>query len=145
MRSCCFIFIAGVLLLSLTVAIPVAAAIQANGTISVVSQGWVPAGGATVSIDGVPAGTIPPALTVTVPAGTLLALLEGAGADVESFQPLVRFTPYAVQARYEEGPPGEDDALDRPAVVVEVSALLTTVAAVLSSAETGGGDAPARP
>lgn len=75
----------------------------------------------------------------------LLALLEGAGADVESFQPLLRFTPYAVQARYEEGSPGEDDALDRPAVVVEVSALLTTVAEVLSSAETGGGDAPARP
>jgi HEPN domain-containing protein len=75
----------------------------------------------------------------------LLALLEGAGADVEPFWPLVRFTPFAVQARYEEGPPEADEVLDRPAVVTEVSALLEFVAAVLSSAATGAGNAPARP
>lgn len=90
MRSCCFIFIAGVLLLSLTVAIPVAAAIQANGTISVVSQGWVPAGGATVSIDGVPAGTIPPALTVTVPAGTHMVSASGQGSTTWTKRVIVR-------------------------------------------------------
>ena len=74
----------------------------------------------------------------------LLAPLEGAGADVEPFWPLVRFTPYAVQAHYEEGLPEADEVLDRPAVVAEVSALPKTVAAVVASAA-GAGDPAARP
>lgn len=61
----------------------------------------------------------------------LLALLESAGADVEPFWPLVRFTPFAVQARYEEGPPEGEDVLDRPAVVAEVQVLLRHVATIV--------------
>lgn len=61
----------------------------------------------------------------------LFSLLRRAGADVERFRPLARFTPYAVQARYEEGDPDADEALDRPAIVVEVTALLEHVATLL--------------
>jgi HEPN domain-containing protein len=62
----------------------------------------------------------------------LFSLLRRAGADAEQFQPLARFTPYAVQARYEEGDP--DESLDRPAIGAEVAALLDHVAAVLDAA-----------
>jgi HEPN domain-containing protein len=64
----------------------------------------------------------------------LLALLEGAGAQVESFWPLVRFTAFAVQARYEEGLVDADDPLDRVAIVAEVQALLLHVAAIVGEA-----------
>jgi HEPN domain-containing protein len=65
----------------------------------------------------------------------LLALLESAGADVESFLPLVRFTPYAVQTGYEESPPEADEALDRAAIVAEVQILLHHVATLISEQE----------
>jgi HEPN domain-containing protein len=64
----------------------------------------------------------------------LLALLEGAGAQVESFLPLVRFTAFAVQARYEEGMVDADEPLDRVAIVAEVQALLLHVAAIVGPA-----------
>lgn len=64
----------------------------------------------------------------------LFSLLRRAGADAERFRPLARFTPYAVQARYEEGDPDADEPLDRPAIVSEVTALLDQVAAVLDAA-----------
>ena len=66
----------------------------------------------------------------------LFSLLRRAGADAERFRPLARFTPYAVQARYEEGDPEAEEALDRPAVVAEVTALLEHVAALLGDTET---------
>ena len=47
---------------------------------------------------------------------------------------MARFTPYAVQARYEEGDPDVDEPLDWPAIVAEVTALLTHVTAVLDAA-----------
>ena len=64
----------------------------------------------------------------------LLMRLEGAGADVERFWPLERFSVYGVLARYEEGDPDADAPLDRPAIVAEVAALLTHVTAVLDAA-----------
>lgn len=73
----------------------------------------------------------------------LLSLLRQSGADVDAFQELDRFTPYAVQARYEAGDPDEEEALDRRAIVVEVEALLTQVARLLDSTESGSRDAPA--
>lgn len=66
----------------------------------------------------------------------LFSLLRRAGADGERFRPLARFTPYAVQARYDEGDPDAEDALDRPAVVAEVTALLEHVASLLNDPET---------
>lgn len=66
----------------------------------------------------------------------LFSLLRRAGANAERFRPLARFTPYAVQARYDEGDPDTEDALDRPAVVAEVSALLEHVASLLDDPET---------
>ncbi len=77
-------------------------------------------------------GTIYP-LTHQLP--RLLALLEGAGADVGPFWSLARFTPYAVQARDEEGPPDTDEPLDRAAVVAEVTVLLNHVAAIAADPE----------
>ncbi len=65
----------------------------------------------------------------------LLSLLRQCGADVDAFQELDRFTPYAVQARYEAGDPDEEEALDRRAIVVEVEALLTRVARLLGATE----------
>jgi HEPN domain-containing protein len=65
----------------------------------------------------------------------LLALLRQSGADVDAFQELDRFTPYAVQARYEAGDPDEDEALDRPAIVAEVGSLLEQIARLLEIPE----------
>jgi HEPN domain-containing protein len=64
----------------------------------------------------------------------LLALLESAGAAVESFWPLVRLTAFAVQARYEEDTVDADEPLDRVAIVAEVQALLRHVAAIVGQA-----------
>lgn len=64
----------------------------------------------------------------------LLMRLEGAGADVERFWPLERFSVYGVLARYDEGDPDADAPLDRPAIVAEVAALLTHVTTVLDAA-----------
>ena len=57
------------------------------------------------------------------------------GAEVEPFWPLVRFTPYAVQIRYEESPANAEDPLDRSAIVAEVQALLRHISVVIG--ETG--------
>ena len=66
----------------------------------------------------------------------LFSLLRRAGANAERFRPLARFTPYAVQARYDEGDPDAEDALDRTAVVAEVTALLEHVASLLGDQDT---------
>ena len=68
----------------------------------------------------------------------LFSLLESEGAEVEPFWPLARFAPYAVQARYAEGLPEADEAdeaLDRAAVVAEVTVLLSRVAAIVAEPE----------
>lgn len=54
----------------------------------------------------------------------LLTLLEKAGADVEQFWPLVQFTIFAVQARYEDGFADLDEPLTRPIEIENVRALL---------------------
>ena len=66
----------------------------------------------------------------------LFTLLDRGGADVDRFRSLDALTPYAVQARYDEGDPDAEDALDRPAVVAEVTALLDHVASLLGDQET---------
>lgn len=73
----------------------------------------------------------------------LLSLLRQSGADIDAFQELDRFTPYAVQARYEAGDPDEEEALDRPTIVSEVEALLRQVARLLDATEGGSRHAPA--
>lgn len=57
----------------------------------------------------------------------LFSLLENQGAEVEAFWPLVQYTMFAVQARYEEGVADLDEAIDRTEEVRNVSALLTHV------------------
>ncbi len=57
----------------------------------------------------------------------LFSLLENQGADVEVFWPLVQYTMFAVQARYEEGISDLDEPIDRAAEIKNVSALLTCV------------------
>lgn len=57
----------------------------------------------------------------------LLALLENQGAEVEKFWPLVQYTIFAVQARYEEGVAELDEPIDRAAEVENVSVLLAHV------------------
>lgn len=54
----------------------------------------------------------------------LLTLLERVGADVEQFWPLVQFTIFAVQARYEEGLTDLDEPLERIVEIENVRALL---------------------
>ena len=60
----------------------------------------------------------------------LLGLLEQAGVDVSLFWPLVQYTVFAVQARYEAGLMESEASVDRLAVIAEVEKLLTTVASV---------------
>jgi len=78
-------------------------------------------------------GTVYP-LTHQLP--RLLALLESAGAEVGAFWPLARFTPYAVQARYEEGPMCADEPLERAAIIAELQDLLRHIAAIVGDPET---------
>ena len=54
----------------------------------------------------------------------LLALLEKTGADIEQFWPLVQFTIFAVQARYEDGFTDLDEPLARAVEIENVRALL---------------------
>lgn len=54
----------------------------------------------------------------------LLTLLERAGANVEQFWPLVQFTIFAVQARYEEGLTDLDEPLERVVEIENVRTLL---------------------
>lgn len=58
----------------------------------------------------------------------LLDLLEESGVDVRLFWPLVQYTVFAVQARYEAGLMEAEAPIDRVAVIVEVRQLLDTVA-----------------
>ena len=55
----------------------------------------------------------------------LLTLLEKTGADIEQFWPLVQFTIFAVQARYEDGFADLDEPLARAIEIDNVRALLT--------------------
>ncbi|MBI5107555.1 MAG: HEPN domain-containing protein [Rhodocyclales bacterium] len=57
----------------------------------------------------------------------LLGLLEEARIDVGRYWPLVQYTVFAVQARYEAGLVESDVSIDRLAVIAEVEQLLTTV------------------
>ena len=57
----------------------------------------------------------------------LLALLENHGADVEKFWPLVQYTMFAVQARYEEGISELDEPIDRAMEIENVRELLAHV------------------
>ncbi len=58
----------------------------------------------------------------------LLGLLEENGNDVSAFWPLVQYTLFAVQARYEAGLMETEAPIDRSAVIEEVQQLLGTVA-----------------
>jgi HEPN domain-containing protein len=73
----------------------------------------------------------------------LFSLLRQCGAEVAAFQDLDRFTPYAVQARYEAGDPDEEAPLERPFIVAEVGELLTHVERSLAAITDGDQDAPA--
>jgi HEPN domain-containing protein len=54
----------------------------------------------------------------------LLTLLEKTGADIEQFWPLVQFTIFAVQARYEEGLADQDETVERVVEIENVRNLL---------------------
>lgn len=60
----------------------------------------------------------------------LLGLLEEAGIDVSLFWPLVQYTVFAVQARYEAGLMESEASIDRLAVIAEVEYLMTTVSSL---------------
>jgi HEPN domain-containing protein len=62
----------------------------------------------------------------------LLSLLEDDGVNVGLFLPLVQFTVFAVQARYETGLMEADVPIDRKATIEEVDQLLTTVESLIS-------------
>ena len=75
------------------------------------------------------AGTYP----MTHELARLLSLLENQGAEVEPFWPLVQYTMFAVQARYEEGVADMDETIDRAAEIAHVSTLLTHVEKLLAA------------
>lgn len=54
----------------------------------------------------------------------LLTLLENHGADVGKFLPLVQYTMFSVQARYEEGITELDEPIDRAVEIEHVRELL---------------------
>lgn len=56
----------------------------------------------------------------------LLTILEKTGADIEQFWPLVQFTIFAVQARYEDGLTDLDEPLERVIEIENVRTLLAT-------------------
>lgn len=57
-----------------------------------------------------------------------MALLEDARApNVAAHLPLVEFNVYAVQVRYQAGFLDDDEALDRPAIIADVQALMLEV------------------
>lgn len=64
----------------------------------------------------------------------LLALLENQGAVVDAYWPLVQYTVFAVQARYEEGIADLDEPIDRAVEVENVGALLAHVEQVIAEA-----------
>lgn len=57
----------------------------------------------------------------------LLALLEVHGAEVEQFWPLIQYTMFAVQTRYEEGVAELDKPIDRAEEIKYVRVLLAHV------------------
>ncbi|MER0215925.1 MAG: HEPN domain-containing protein [Nitrosomonas sp.] len=57
----------------------------------------------------------------------LLALLELQGIEVNAYWPLVQYTIFAVQARYEEGITELDELIDRKVEILNVHTLLTHV------------------
>lgn len=57
----------------------------------------------------------------------LLTLLENRGAEVEKYWPLVQYTMFAVQARYEEGVTELDEPIDRAKEIENVRELLAYV------------------
>ncbi len=57
----------------------------------------------------------------------LLALLEIQGIEVSAYWPLVQYTIFAVQARYEEGITELDEPIDRGMEIQNVRALLVQV------------------
>ncbi len=63
----------------------------------------------------------------------LLALLEEQGAEVEQFWPLVQYTMFAVQARYEEGVTELDEPIDRAAEVENARVLLAHVEQMITA------------
>lgn len=63
----------------------------------------------------------------------LFALLEEQGAEVEQFWPLVQYTMFAVQARYEEGVTELDEPIDRAAEVENVRVLLAHVEQMITA------------
>lgn len=63
----------------------------------------------------------------------LLALLENQGAEVEAFWPLVEFTMFAVQARYEEGISELDEPIDRAMEIQNVRVLLDHVEQMIAT------------
>ena len=63
----------------------------------------------------------------------LLALLENQSAEVEKFWPLVQYTMFAVQARYEEGVTELDEPINRAAEVENVRALLAHVEQMIAA------------
>lgn len=67
----------------------------------------------------------------------LLGLLENQNAEVEAFWPLVQYTMFAGQARYEEGVAEQDEPIDRAAEIVHVSVLLTHVEKLLAAKSLG--------
>lgn len=62
----------------------------------------------------------------------LLTLLEKTGTDVEQFWPLVQFTIFAVQARYEDGLVDLDEPLVRSVEIGNVRALLASTEIVVA-------------
>lgn len=62
----------------------------------------------------------------------LLGLLEEDGVDVSLFWPLVQYTVFAVQARYEAGLLESDASIDRPVVIDEVGQLLTKAESLIA-------------
>jgi hypothetical protein len=63
----------------------------------------------------------------------LLALLENQGVEVEAYWPLVQYTIFAVQARYEEGITDLDEPIDRAMEIQNVHALLMQVEQAIAS------------
>jgi HEPN domain-containing protein len=62
----------------------------------------------------------------------LLGLLEDTGAEMADYWPLVEFTVYAVQARYEAGLLEAEEPLNRVDVTAEVERLLVKVATLIA-------------
>jgi HEPN domain-containing protein len=64
----------------------------------------------------------------------LLALLAGAGATVDDFVALDKYTVFAVEARYLEGD-ADEELLDRAETIIQVSALLERVSTIVADSK----------